>query len=256
MMLISTRLAVACLATVSFYPAHAAVILSNPAYTQDFDSLASTGFSSALPAGWAIAEGGANADANYRAGNGSSNTGDTYSFGAVGSGERALGGLASGNLIPVYGVQFTNNLGSTITALDISYFGELWRAGTANNLNTLSFAYSLDATSLTSGTYIAFSALNYAITPGGSNNSARDGNANRTAINAIISGLNIDQGQSIFLRWTGTNAAGNDHGLAIDDFALNATTVPEVSTWAMLIAGFGMIGAAARRRRTFAVRSH
>ena len=31
---------------------------------------------------------------------------------------------------------------------------------------------------------------------------------------------------------------------------VNGTSVPEASTWAMLIAGFGLVGAAARRRRT------
>lgn len=39
-------------------------------------------------------------------------------------------------------------------------------------------------------------------------------------------------------------------GLAYDDFTFNAAAaVPEASTWAMMIAGFGLVGAAARRRR-------
>jgi len=34
------------------------------------------------------------------------------------------------------------------------------------------------------------------------------------------------------------------------DFITSAATIPEPSSWAMLIAGFGLIGAARRRRRT------
>ncbi len=45
---------------------------------------------------------------------------------------------------------------------------------------------------------------------------------------------------------------GTDESWGIDNFALSAITadggVPEPATWAMLIAGFGLVGAAARRR--------
>jgi len=247
-MRVSSMLILAGLATV-VHPASAAVILTGTSYTQDFDSLASTGFSSTLPQGWSFAETGSNANGTYRAGTGSNNAGDTYSFGAAGSTERALGGLASNTLVPAFGVEIINGLGNSITDIAIGYFGELWRAGNSGNLNTLSFAYSLDATSLTTGTFVPFTALDFSITPGGPNNSARDGNANRTAINATISGLDIAPGDSIFLRWTKPNAPGADHGLAIDDLVLSAVVVPEPSTWLMLIAGFGLIGTAARRRR-------
>jgi hypothetical protein len=230
-------------------PANAAVMLTSASYQQDFNTLASTGTSSSLPTGWSIAEGGANANAIYTASTGSNATGDTYSFGTAGSNERALGGVASANLFPRYGVQFTNGLGRTITSLDLAYVGELWRVGTAGNLNTLSFAWSLDATSLTTGTYTNFTALNFAIAPTGATG-LRDGNLNQTAIAGTISGLSVAPGASFFLRWSGADAAGNDAGLAIDNFSLNATTaVPEPASWAMLIAGFGLVGAAARRRR-------
>ena len=43
-----------------------------------------------------------------------SNTGDTYSYGAAGSTDRALGGLRSGSLIPLFGACFTNNTGAPI----------------------------------------------------------------------------------------------------------------------------------------------
>ena len=46
-----------------------------------------------------------------------------------------------------------------------------------------------------------------------------------------------------------TVLGGNDFG--IDDISLNA--VPEPTSWAMLIAGFGLVGIAARRRRGHAI---
>jgi hypothetical protein len=91
-------------------------------YTQDFDSLASTGTSSTLPTDWLISESLANANTTYTVGTGSSTTGDTYSFGSTGSTDRALGGLQSGSLIPSFGTSFTNNTGSTITALNMAHW--------------------------------------------------------------------------------------------------------------------------------------
>src|SRR5258708_33896478 len=89
-------------------------------YTQNFDTLASSGTSSTVPAGWAFAETGTNANTLYTAGTGSSTTGDTYSFGSASATDRSFGGLQSGNLNPAIGASFTNNTGSTITSRAIA----------------------------------------------------------------------------------------------------------------------------------------
>ncbi|WP_416907024.1 MAG: PEPxxWA-CTERM sorting domain-containing protein [Polymorphobacter sp.] len=49
-------------------------------------------------------------------------------------------------------------------------------------------------------------------------------------------------------------ATGNSEGVGgyLDDISLSSVTVPEPASWAMLIAGFGLVGAAARRRRRIA----
>ena len=47
---------------------------------------------------------------------------------------------------------------------------------------------------------------------------------------------------------TFTSLSNTPSGPALDNVAIGA--VPEASTWAMLIAGFGMVGAASRRRRS------
>lgn len=49
-------------------------------------------------------------------------------------------------------------------------------------------------------------------------------------------------------------ATGNSDALGgyLDDISLSTVTVPEPASWAMLIAGFGLVGMAARRRRRIA----
>lgn len=195
----------------------------NTAYTQNFDTLASTGSSTSLPADWVISESGTNANSTYTAGTGSSNAGDTYSFGTTGSTERALGGLQSGNLIPSVGTSFTNNTGSTLTDLLIAYTGEQWRLGTANRgVDRLNFQYSLDATSLTSGAWTDVDALDFNSPITAGTVGALNGNvdANRAALSSTISGLSIASGATFWIRWSSFDASGADDGLAIDDFSL------------------------------------
>ena len=47
--------------------------------------------------------------------------------------------------------------------------------------------------------------------------------------------------------------SGNDFG--IDDISLTAAAVPEPASWAMLLSGFALVGAAARRRRLVPVKA-
>src|SRR5690242_4938973 len=106
------------------------ISLTNGVYAQDFNTLANTGSpSTILPAGWFIQETGSSsaADGKYTVGTGSSNAGDTYSFGATGSTDRALGTVLSGTITPVMGASFENDTGGTITQLSIGYTGEEWR---------------------------------------------------------------------------------------------------------------------------------
>lgn len=239
-------------------PAQTALNTTN--YFQDFDSLASTGTTNTgLPAGFAINETGANADGSYAAGTGSSTAGNTYSFGATGSTERALGSLASGSLESSYGVLFTNGLGSTITAFDLSYVGEQWRLGNSTD-DGLTFQYSTNATSLTNGTWTTVNALNFLPLFTSGAQGALDGNlaANQRSLAATISGLSIASGANFGFRWIDVNSGGNDHGLGIDNFSVKSTlatgAVPEPATWGMIILGFGAMAGAVRRRGRVAQR--
>ena len=191
-------------------------------YAQDFDTLALAGTSSVVPTGWLFSESGTNANATYTAGTGSGNAGDTYSFGAAGSPERAFGGLQSGSLVPTVGALFTNNTGETITSLEIAYTGEHWRLGTADRVDQINFEYSLDATSLTTGVWSAAPALAFLSPTTAGPAGARDGNlpGNQAPVAAAITGLAIPPGNTFAIRWIDANATGADDGLAVDDFTL------------------------------------
>lgn len=194
-------------------------------YLQNFDSLASTGTSSILPAGWALLETGTNANTTYTAGTGSGTTGDTYSFGASGSTDRAFGTLLSGSLVPTIGACFTNNTGATVTSLAIAYTGEEWRLGTAGRTDQLIFEYSVDAGGLNTGTWTGVTALNF-ITPDTATTGAKNGNVapDRTALSSTIGSLSIPDGASFWIRWRDFDASGADDGLAVDDFSLTPAT--------------------------------
>jgi hypothetical protein len=214
----------------------------NTAYTQNFNTLARTGASDVLPAGWSFSETGTNANATYTAGDGTSNAGDTYSFG-MGS-DRALGTLQSGSLLSTIGVCFTNNTGQTIASLDIAFTGEQWRLGTVGRADRLDFQYSADATSLTTGTWFHVDVLDFAspVTTGSVGALDGDAMANRTLVQGSITGLNLANGATVFIRWTDFNVSGTDDGLAIDEFSLTpkgGTAPPQTLTAIHTIQGNG-----------------
>lgn len=237
--------------------------MTTTTYTQDFDTLAPTGTSGLLPAGFQISETSAGTAANgqYTAGN--TSTGDTYSFGTGANPERALGSLASGTLTSIqFGGIFSNGLASTITSLNFDYFGEQWRQGSNNTgavPNQLVFEYLVGATSISEGSWVAMSNLNFsALAAVGT--SALDGNAaaNRTNITGTITGLSIAAGQQFGFRWTDVDSTGGDAGLAVDNLNITAgisdvvppaPAVPEPATWGLMVLGLGMVGAGLRRRQ-------
>jgi len=209
------------------------------AATQNFDTLSNTAGSTTnnlTITGWFMTEtgGGARDNEQYGVDTGASNTGDTYSYGAAGNTERALGGYRSGTLIPLFGACFTNNSGQTIRTLNIAYTGEQWRLGTISRTDQINFEYSLNATDLNTGTWTAQPSLNF-VSPTTVTVGAKDGNAaaNRTALNSAISGLSIANGATFWIRWTDTDATSADDGLAVDDFSLT----PLIATAAELEIG-------------------
>lgn len=227
-------------------------------YSENFDSLAASGSTgSTLPASWSSLESGTNANATYGVSTGSSTTGNTYSYGTSGSSDRALGSLRTGTLVPMFGVEISNATGLVIDALDIGYSGEQWRLGTLGRLDRLDFQFSVDATSLDSGNWADLDALDFIAPTSSGAVGLLDGNlaANRTGLAGSITGLNLADGASMWLRWTDWDASGSDDGLAIDDFGVTARranptsghAVPDAVPMAGAL-GATLLGLAALRR--------
>lgn len=200
--------------------------LTTLSYAQDFNTLANTGTSSTVPSGWIFQESGISANVNYTAGTGSSNTGDTYSYGSTSAADRALGGLRSGSLTPLLGFFLINNTGSAIDALSIQYTGEQWRLGATGRVDRLDCQYSTNAISLSTGVWIDADPLDFTAPVTAGTVGALDGNlaANKTAKSSFLSGLSIPPGGTFFIRWNDLDATGADDGLAIDDFTITATS--------------------------------
>jgi Secretion system C-terminal sorting domain len=206
-------------------------------HSQNFDGLVNSGTGNAwldnsTILGWYSTR------TTYNAGNGSVNTGALYSFGITGQTDRSLGGIASGTTGTFYfGVRFNNNIGSNLTQIRVNYLGEQWRDG-GNAIpvsQTLSFEYSTDATSLTTGTWTNVSDLSFVSPTFTTTAGALDGNniVNSTEHQAIIS----SNGADIWFRWIDLNDTGNDHGLAIDNFLIDNVLPVELTSFSAVTIG-------------------
>ncbi|MBW4686428.1 MAG: DUF4347 domain-containing protein [Komarekiella atlantica HA4396-MV6] len=198
-------------------------------YSQNFDSLANSGTptwadDSTIP-GWYATR------TTYNVSNGSSNTGALYSFGSNSSTERALGSVASGGTGTIYyGLRFTNNTGSAITTLRVSYIGEQWRNGGNATQQKLSFSYQTGTslTSLTTGAWTSATSLDFTGPIATATADGLNGNqaANQVVISSIINlATPINDGEEIILRWEDINNTGNDHGLGIDNVTVTLNNI-------------------------------
>jgi Bacterial Ig-like domain/RTX calcium-binding nonapeptide repeat (4 copies) len=211
------------------------------AYTQDFGTLNTLGTANAISAavgmgGWELTESGGSARDNeqYAASTGSDANGDTFSYGASSALlDRALGGLRGTALVPIFGAAFTNNTGATVIKLDVAYTGEMFRAGVLNRglADRIDFQLSLDATSLTTGTWVDYDALDFSSPNVNTTVGAKDGNASafRTALTHQITALSVTNGASFWIRWTDFDITGLDDGLAVDDFSITPRGVDDVA---------------------------
>jgi len=223
------------------------VNLTTPSYSQDFNGLPTTGTgttnawtNNSTITGWYSERASGTTTGttvtNISAGSGTSATGALYSLGTGTGTDRTLGSACSGTFGNVaYGIRILNQTGNSISAITITYTGEQWRKENNAAIQKLQFAYktgtsltTLDATSITAGSFTAVTALDFS-SPivGATTATALDGNlaANRTTISNVVISLPspLANGQEIMLKWLDLNDSGNDHIMGIDDLTITAT---------------------------------
>jgi hypothetical protein len=116
----------------------------------------------------------------------------------------------------------------------VGYTGEQWRLGdAAAPVDKLDFQYSTTASALNSGTYTDVNELDFSSPNNASAAGALNGNSagNRTVFDpfAVTPTTAIAANATFFIRWLPSNIAGNNDGLAIDDFLLGYFAPPGLS---------------------------
>jgi hypothetical protein len=247
-------------------------------YSQNFDGLSATGSATITGrgphdvngaygsmtntgmAGWTMSNplslGSTSTDTETRAQDGSlsgSAGRGVVSFGTTGSGERAIGTLATSNQINRFGVAFTNDSGLTYGEFTLAFTGEQWRHGddATPGPNVLSYDYTITAApgdNIDVGSFTPISTFASPVTTG-TINIALDGNlpANQTPKSHTLTGLNWEPSSTLIIRWSGQDLSGQDDGLAIDNMSFSAS-VPEPTTAALVLL-LGMVMSCLRRRR-------
>ncbi len=204
--------------------------LGTPTALETFDQMDTVGTGlGTYPRGIYVNESGSG-DSLYDAGDGSSFSGDSYSFGTNGVAERAFGSLTTGSISTILlGAALQNNTGSTIDKLVVSYKGEQWRTGGNAGGDSLYFEYSLNATDLSNGTWLPFNALDFAAPIFGGSGTNLDGNlpANGQAfLDTITLTSPVLSGDTIWVRWRDQDIQGSDDGMAIDSLVFTPILTP------------------------------
>ncbi len=259
------------------FPAQAiSIAAAGSAYTQNFDALASSGTNNAWTnnstlSGWSLFQrtGNGTAITTYNADNGGSNTGSFYSYGTTGSTERALGATGaggayfgspgSGALAGWMAVSFSNGTGGSLDGFQVSWDGEQWRKGDNTSVpQIMVFEYGFGS---------SFNTVASWATPGGlfdfssvvntASSATVDGNTTGLVAGrgGSVSSLSWAVNDTLWLRWVERNDAGNDHGLAIDNFSFTASrssaAVPDGGT-TLTMFGLSFAGLAVLRQKSAA----
>lgn len=149
--------------------------------------------------------------------------------------DRALGQGGVNVFTGSFGASFEILTGGSTVGLAISFTGEQWYHGSGAS-KILDFEFSRDATSLSTGTWAQFDALDFDDPIGSLPLGAQETDGNlpqyRTGIFGTLSLQNVTDGEIIWIRWTGKGASdgGTSDGLAVDDFSITSTATGNSGT--------------------------
>ncbi|GAB2773119.1 hypothetical protein HNQ93_000863 [Hymenobacter luteus] len=186
-----------------------------------------------------------------------------YHFGAPGSSDRALGGIAATNTssgIGYVGIRLKNTSGVTIKNLEVQYAMEQWYNSSQTLAAQVNVDYrrsTADITSLKAGTWTSVPDLGVAAPSTSTAIAARDGNAatNRRVLRTTLVGLDLAQNEEIMIRWSYVfNTQTNGNGLSIDDVVITPQTnvyysnltgdIDKTNSWGTTITSSGGVGGA------------
>ena len=179
----------------------------------------------------------------YRASSGNTAAvGEIQSLGPSGNSDRALGSQShnTGTSAISYGVSISNDTSGLISAFNLQYAGEEWRAIVGEVADGLTFDYQIFAAG--TGTldaasgWISVSALTFTAPvtePSGGTSRAVNGNTTgRVVLASDVTGITWGQGQELWLRWTDNSSGGNRRAaVGIDDVSF--TAIPEPTAAAL-----------------------
>jgi len=225
-------------------------------YSQNFDGLPNSGsfsnfqvvgdgpfnlnsspFNAVNMDGWQILKlGGNSPNLAFTTNKGLDNNSGVYSYGVIGSTNRALGSLPSKAGNYAFGLVLTNNTGSKLNAFTVSFTAEQWRNGGSKIVDTWYFKYKTGTSisSINQSGFTTNAALNFSSIISSSNAADLDGTlaSNQVYKSYTITGISWNIGEQLILRWE-DEAVQNSDGMAIDNFSFAAYPASsKVYSWA------------------------
>ena len=171
--------------------------------------------------------------------------------------ENGLAGWSkTGTVNAVLGSAYADGVGTIATQAQRDNTYAFFGGGNVTSINILSqsfatiigriYSFSFEAVDVGSG------AQDVSYNFGGQTGSTDLTSANNFSLARTFTGSFVASATTSTVTFTNSSFAdGTD--VALDNVIVSVTGVPEAETWAMLIAGFGVIGAAQRRRRSVTI---
>ena len=171
--------------------------------------------------------------------------------------ENGLAGWSkTGTVNAVLGSAYADGVGTIATQAQRDNTYAFFGGGNVTSINILSqsfatiigrtYSFSFEAVDVGGG------AQDVSYNFGGQTGSTDLTSANNFSLARTFTGSFVASATTSTVTFTNSSFAdGTD--VALDNVIVSVTGVPEAETWAMLIAGFGVIGAAQRRRRSVTI---
>jgi hypothetical protein len=143
------------------------------------------------------------------------------------NGNSTAGNASTTGGIIHFGFGLVNTSGQTLTSFTLAYNAELWSTNnTATAVDGLNVSYATGATGVadSQGSWTSTS-LGVSV-PIATTTSSITGFASPSG---TVSGISWLPGETLFVRWSDENVAGNDRGMAIDNVSFSAVPEPGVA---------------------------